>query len=160
MTTPNLGEFMVVRTGGWVASAIRAITHSGVNHAALYVGHGQIIEAQPGGARLTRITAYPKAIWSHQDLSMPAREAVVKAALGLVKTPYNFLDIGAQALVRVFHWHAPSWALKRLSSPARLQCAQLVDVAYEKAGIRLFKDGRPGGLVSPGDLYDLIEAEK
>lgn len=157
---PDLGEFMVVRTGGWVAAAIRVITHSPVNHAAVYVGRGFIVEAQPKGARVTSLKDhYAKAIWSHQALDVHTRLEIIKQALDLVGTPYNFLDIAAQALVRVFHWKAPKWALKRLSSPERLQCAQLVDVAYEKAGVVLFKDGRPEGLVSPGDLYKLIHPE-
>jgi hypothetical protein len=157
---PEIGEFMVVRTGGWFAAAIRSITHSPVNHAALYVGSGLVVEAQPGGAKLTRASHYPKAIWSHQTLPVPTRQAIVHAALALVGTPYNFLDIAAQGLVRVLHWDAPKWALKRLSSTHALQCAQLVDCAYELAGVKLFADGRPEGMVSPGDLYDLIEAEK
>lgn len=157
---PDLGDFMVVRTGGWVAQAIRLITHAPVNHAAVYVGTGSIVEAQPGGARVSRASNYPKAIWSHQALPMPVRLEIVKQALKLVHTPYNFVDIAAQAVVRVFGWKAPKWVLKRVSSSNQLQCAQLVDIAYERAGVQLFPDGRPEGLVSPGDLYKIIEAEK
>jgi uncharacterized protein YycO len=130
--TVGLGEFMVTKTDGWIGKVIRVLTKSPVNHAAIYIGKGFIVEAQPGGARIT------------QDF---------------VGTPYNFLDIGAQAIVRVFHWKAPKWALNRVSSPRTLQCAQLVDEVYMLAGVKLFKDGRPEGLVSPGDLYDLIEGK-
>lgn len=154
---PKPGDFMVTATGGWVAWAIRKITNSKVNHAAVYVDHGGlVVEAQPGGARLTKASKYKKAIWSNFNLNGDTRFHIVTNALSFVNTPYNFLDIAAQALVRVFDWHAPKWALKRLSSSKRLQCAQLVDLAYERAGVTLFKDGRPEGMVSPGDLYKLI----
>lgn len=157
MPKPHLGAFMVTKTGGWVGWAIRLITHSPVNHAGVYVGHGFLVEAQPGGARIVKTTRYPKALWFTPPISVHAQLAIIEAALNLVGTPYNFLDIAAQALVRVFHWHAPKWALRRISNPSRLQCAQLVDVAYETAGVTLFVDGRPTGLVAPSDLYDLIQ---
>lgn len=154
---PGLGAFMVTKTGGWVGWVIRKVTHAPVNHAAIYIGYGFIVEARPGGARVSSASDYPNAIWSKPPISVHTQLRIVRAALDLVGTPYNFLDIAAQALVRVFHWKAPKWALKRISSPQRLQCAQLVDIAYEKAGVKLFADGRPEGLVSPGDLYRLIE---
>ena len=154
---PRLGAFMVTETGGFVAWAIRKITKSPVNHAGVYVGHGFLVEAQPGGARVSLAARYPKAIWSTPPISVHTDLAIINAALDLVGTPYNFLDIAAQALVRVFHWKAPNWALKRISNPERLQCAQLVDIAYGKAGVELFSDGRPAGLISPGDLYQIIE---
>jgi hypothetical protein len=153
---PAIGAYMVTKTHGWVGWAIRWITHSRVNHAGVYVGKGWLVEAQPHGARLVKIKAYPDAIWS-QALDSKTGKAIARAALGLVGTPYNFLDIAAQACVRLFKWQAPEWALRRLSSPKRLQCAQLVDEAYRRAGIQLFMDGRPAGLVAPGDLYDLME---
>lgn len=148
---------MVTKTGGWFAWAIRKVTHSPVNHAGVYIGHGFLVEAQPGGARITKITKYPSAIWSIPPISVHTQLAIIHAALDLVGTPYNFFDIAAQAIVRVFHWKAPKWALKRISDPSRLQCAQLVDVAYVEAGETLFIDGRPAGLVAPADLYQLIK---
>lgn len=157
---PELGDYMVTATGGWFARKIREFTRSGVNHSGVYVGLDYLVEAQPGGAKLTRLSAYPQAIWSTFNLSRPQRGRVATAALGLVGTPYNFVDIGAQWAVRALGWHAPKWALRRLSTPKRLQCAQLVDLAYERAGIRLFPDGRPQGLVAPSDLLDLINKER
>lgn len=156
---PHLGAFMVTPTGGWFAKGIRWVTHSKVNHAAVYVGHGFIVEAEPEGAKVTLLTSYPKAIWSEPPISVHTQLAIVNAALDLVGTPYNWFDIFAQFLVRVLHWKAPNWALKRISNPKRLQCAQLVDVVYQKAGVTLFGDGRPSGLISPEDLRNLIVAD-
>lgn len=156
---PDLGAYMVTPTGGWVGWAIRQITHSTVNHAAVYVGNGLIVEAEPKGARIARAKNYPKAVWSTTPRPLHVQLAIVHQATDLIGTPYNFLDIAAQALVRVFHFKAPKWALKRISSATRLQCAQLVDIAYERAGVKLFEDGRPEGLVAPSDLLNLIQKD-
>lgn len=155
MPAPKLGDFFVTRTNGWVAAVIRWITHAPVNHAGIFIGYGQVVEAQPRGATISDLTRYPGAIWSHMELSDVQRQYLHDAAMHTVGTPYNFADIAAQAIVRLFDWHAPKWAIKRLSRPDRLQCAQLVDLCYQRAGIDLFPPDRPSGLVSPGDLYDL-----
>lgn len=148
---------MVTPTGGIFGRLIRKVTHSTVNHAAVYVGLGFIVEADPHGARVRQASNYPKAIWSTTPTSVHTQLAICHAALDLVGTPYNFLDILAQALVRIFNWKAPKWALQRISDPKRLQCAQLVDEAYRRAGVKLFSDDRPSGLVAPSDLLDLIK---
>lgn len=154
---PQIGDYLVTATGGWFGKAIRRVTRSPVNHAAVYVGDGMIVEAQPGGAKKSPVTEYPNAIWSHMHLSHFQRVGIAIRAENMIGTPYSFLDIFVQALVRIFGWHAPGWAIKRLSSPKRLQCAQLVDYCYQKNDIELFPDGRPNGLVSPGDLLDAIQ---
>lgn len=155
---PELGDFMVTATPGFVARMIRLITHSKVNHAAVYVGERWLVEACPSGAQPTLITHYPNATWSSLPLTASQRSMIATRAVDMIGTPYNFLDIAAQLAVRVFRWHAPQWALDRVARPDRLQCAQLVDLAYQLAGVHLFKNV-PMGLVAPGDLYDLIEAK-
>lgn len=150
------GNFMVTATSGLVAWVIRWCTHSPVNHAAVYIGGGQIVEAQAKGAVISPVKNYPNAIWSDFTFQPGVESRLYQATMDVVGTPYNFLDIAAQALVRIFHWKAPKWALRRVSRPDRLQCAQLVDVVYQRAGITLFPDGRPNGLVSPEDLRQVI----
>jgi uncharacterized protein YbjT (DUF2867 family) len=152
------GDYLVTSTRGRFAGIIRKITHSGVNHAAVYVGSGQIVEAWTGGARLRPVSVWPDAIWSTVELTGAERLSIVRYARAMVGTPYNYKDIVAQFVVRVFRWNAPPWALDRLGRPDRLQCAQLVDLAYAAAGVSLFPDGRPFGLVAPSDLEGLIHA--
>lgn len=156
---PDLGDFMVTPTSGLFAWCIRKVTHSPVNHAAVYVGYGLVMEARPSGAGPAGVSQYPKATWSNIPLNPSQRLKIASAALDMKKTPYNFLDIAAQFFVRVFGWNAPVWALNRLGRSDRLQCAQLVDLAYNKGGVQLFPDARPMGLVAPSDLYDLIEKD-
>jgi hypothetical protein len=152
------GDYLVTASPGWIPWLIRKITRSTVNHAAVYVGEGLVVEAWQSGARLRKVSEWANAIDSTVPLTGNERIAVCRYARAAIGTKYNFLDIAAQALVRVFGWNAPQWVLDRVSRPDRLQCAQLVDLAYAAAGVHLFPDGRPLGLVAPSDLKDLIHA--
>lgn len=156
---PELGAFGVTRTNGWAAPWIRLITRSTVNHAFVYVGNGQIVEANPSGAAVGNVSEYPHAIWSHMALTDQQRHAIANAADTLVGTPYSWVDDVCIGLADLFGWHVPEPVRARLSGRSRLMCSQLVDVAYSKAGIHLFPDGRIPGDVSPGDLLHLIEGQ-
>ena len=159
MTEPALGAFGVTATNGWKAWVIRAVTRSTVNHAFVAVGNGRIIEANPFGADLGWVGEYPHAIWSDAppDGKGPA---VAAAAIRLKGTPYSWIDDACIGLADVFGWHVPEPVRKRLTRRTRLMCSQLVDTAYRDAGLELFHDGRIAGDVSPGDLLDVILAEK
>lgn len=155
---PKTGDFMVTATSGIVGRLIRLITHSKVNHAAICIGGNYIIEAEARGVRINTVSAYPKAIWSDMTLTDMQRQKSYDEAVSLLGTPYSFLDIAAQFFVRVFGWHAPKWALDRLADPGHLQCAQVVELVYERIGIDLLH-GKPMGLISPEDLLEDIEAQ-
>lgn len=159
---PEIGDFGVVNTGNsFAARLIRWATQSTVNHAFVYVGNDQIVEAEPHGAALSRASKYPNAIWSTGKFKLNnlARFTIRGNAKGLVGTPYNWLDILAIGLAQRKLGRIvglKSWIARRLSNDGKLICSQLVDYCYQKAGIQLFKDGRPCGMVSPGDLLNLI----
>ena len=156
---PELGAFGVTATSGWKAWVIRAVTRSDVNHAFVYVGDGRIVEANPSGAAVGNVDEYPHAIWSHMALTTQQRHAIANAADTLVGTPYSWVDDACIGLADLFGWHVPEPVRARLSGRSRLMCSQLVDVAYSKAGVHLFPDGRIPGDVSPGDLLHLIEGQ-
>jgi cell wall-associated NlpC family hydrolase len=157
--TPALGAFGVTRTDGWAAWVIRAVTRSTCNHAFVYVGNGNIVEAQPKGATLSPARIYPHAIWSTMPLTDVQRECIAAEALKLVGTPYSWVDDACIGLADLFGWHVPEPVRHRLNRRDRLMCSALVDQAYRDAGVHLFPDGRIPGDVSPGDLEHLIEGE-
>lgn len=158
---PQPGDFAVVSTNGTAGWLIRLVTGASVNHAVLYVGDGMIIEAAPSGARRVALSTYDglTLYWSHLPLTDTQRQAVVAAATNHLGAPYSFLDDACIALARLFGVHVPQAVRDRLQGTNHLMCSQLVDVAYADAGIPLFNDGRLPGDVTPGDLYDLIQAE-
>ena len=158
---PTIGDYMVTRTGGFVAWTIRWLCHSPVNHAAVYIGGGKVVEAQPGGARVTDVAKYPDAIWSDMPLVHDDRVVIVWISLSLVGTPYSFWDIAALAVALITGRRTPRWIAHRLSRPDRLICSQLVDEAYRRAGVHLFDDAqRLPCEVTPGDLLNLIEEQR
>ena len=156
--SPQLGDYFVVRTTGWAAWGIRLVTASPVNHAGVYVGNGLIVEAESAGARMVHASIYPDAIWSHLDLTPAQRRSIGEAAKAKIGTPYSWLDDAAIGAAKLLGRALPAFVRDRLKSKGRLMCSQLVDVCYHEAGVDLFTDGRYPGDVSPGDLYDLIEA--
>lgn len=154
---PQPGDYFVVRTNGWAAFLIRAVTRSTVNHAGILLYGGRVIEGRPGGAGFIDAAAYPDAIWSTIPLTDVERTSVVAHALNHAGAPYSWVDCAAIGLAKVFGWHLPQAVRDRLSDKSQLMCSGLVDLSYEEAGIHLFNDGRIPGSVSPGDLYDLID---
>lgn len=154
----DVGDFFVVRTNGLAAAGIRVVTQSTVNHAGVYVGDGQIVEAQPGGARIAPASIYPDAVWSTGKLGVTTDQGVLigDEARRLIGTPYSWVDCACVGEAHLFGWHVPGSVRDRLNRVDRLMCSQLVDTAYLHGGVHLFADGRIPGDVSPGDLYDLI----
>jgi hypothetical protein len=165
---------------GWAVGVGQALageasrwTHAGI----ILAETGTILEAEPGphGARIGTISEYagrPLLIsdgpvqraldaWSQSRpaLLFPAdrphmeaaiRSRVVVEARKLVGVPYSGLDYLALALL---HLGLPDgWVRRRVQASGHMQCAQLVDAAYRRAGIRLWDDGRLPGDVMPADL--------
>lgn len=156
---PTTGDFMLVKTPGWRAKVIQAVTRSEVNHAVVLVNPGQIVEADPGGAQEVPLDTYdgmPK-WWSRIELTTAQRRNIAVAARALVGTPYSWMDVLCVGLAHLFGVHVPARVRARLSDPSRLMCSQLVDAVYLQAGVHLFTDGRLPGDVSPGDLLDLVQ---
>lgn len=157
---PELGDFGVVRTNGFLGRLIRVVTRSSVNHAFVYVGGGQIVEAEPAGARLAPVSEYPTIVWAGWPLTGPQQTAVADAARSLLGTPYSWVDCAAIGVAKLFGEHVPPAVRRRLNRKDRLMCSQLVDYSYQLGGVTLFPDGRYDGDVSPGDLLDLIRGAR
>lgn len=150
--TPRVGDYGTVRTSGVPAALIRLGTRSPVNHAFIYAGNGRIVEAQPGGAVWTELH-YTNIHWSDHFLTRDQRWSIAKAAHSMLGTRYGWADIAALSFACAgIRSHAID---KRIERTDRLICSQLVDKAYELAGLHLFTDGRLPGEVTPGDLYNL-----
>lgn len=162
---PLAGDIGVTRITGAVGFGIRlgqwlnGSGYANYEHAFVYVGHGLIVEAMPGGARLARLDQYPPGTvrWL-----VPERGAlnlrgiaIQRRAYSLVGTPYSFLDYLAIAAVRL---RLPSKRLRKyVANSGHMICSQLADEAWRRAGVQMFNDGRPAGLVTPGDINKLID---
>jgi uncharacterized protein YycO len=155
--SPRVGDFGVARTRGLFAWLICRGTRSKVDHAFIYDGE-QIIEAQPGGAIQSPADRYPKAIWSSFDLTDSERASIAHWATQQIGVPYGWPDIVALAFA--CYGIRFRWVDRRIERMDRLICSQLVDKAYDLAGVHLFADGRLPGQVTPGDLLAVIRAHE
>ncbi|MER8186950.1 hypothetical protein [Kitasatospora sp. NPDC094015] len=128
-------------------------------HAFVLVDDDHLVEAQPGGAELRPASVYRDhpMLWSTGivPLTDEQRGAVVAAALGYQGVPYSFADYAALAAHR---FHLPVGPLIKgyVASTKHMICSQLVDQCYHDAGVRLFRDGRWSGYVTPADLANRL----
>lgn len=176
MVDPKVGDFFVYRSNGLMGKIIRWVTSSSVNHAGIYVGGGKVVEAKIGGAAYNTLEYYKDALWSTD--SLPAhlvptdiqRVTIALAANAELGVKYGILDILAIGLaqrrlgdlvaVTQEALDKEPWlvrkAVERIQNMNKLICSQLVDHDWNIAGVHLFEDGRIEGLVSPGNLRDLL----
>lgn len=165
--SPQPGDFAVVRVNGDVGRLIRVgqwLNGDGFadyEHAFVLVEDGQIIEAEPGGARRAALSEYEgrPTMWSTGRIALTGeqRARIVAAAEGYIGTPYSAADYFALA---AHHLHLPGGPLLRhyVADSRHMICSQLVDQCYQDAGVQLFKDGRWPGWVTPADLHRLMLA--
>lgn len=167
-----VGGLVLVPASGWTGFGIALAQlscgkPSRYAHSAVLVStDGQLVEAEPHGARIGHIEAYPDArICDLPVLDAPGalgsraalRDRIRAVALRHAeqKTPYSFLDFLA---IAALHWKLPSARIRAyVKSRGHMQCAQLVDSVYRAAGIHLFQDDRLSGDVMPADLAQWVD---
>ncbi|MFI7102344.1 hypothetical protein ACIBK8_23660 [Streptomyces sp. NPDC050161] len=145
----------LIRIGQW----LNGNGFADYQHAFLVLPDGQLLEAEPGGARIARLDSYADAdvlYVSPPEYSPQHRADVCAAALKYVGVPYSFLDYLAIATHRI-HLNVPG--LRRyVAATGHMICSQLVDQCYQDAGMHLFDDGRWPGYVTPLALHELLTA--
>lgn len=127
-------------------------------HAFLLLPDGDIIEAEPGGARIVSVDEYADVpvYWCHalrQEITDDQARRVCEQGYEFHGVPYSFLDYFAIFQTRVLHL-PPGLLKERLVSTRNMICSQLVVQCYSDAGERLFPKWYPGQ-VTPLDIYDL-----
>jgi uncharacterized protein YycO len=156
MYQPAVGDYGVVKTGGFFGKLIRLGTLSRWNHTFIYVGSDKIIEATPRGVILSPVNNYPEIGWNkHEELTNTQRIQIHDFAMSTLGKPYNFVVI-ANLMLRIlgFKLLANTRLLHRLSQHDGFICSELVAEAYAKAGITLIE--KPVDQVTPGDLAERL----
>lgn len=163
MTKISVGDIGLVQIRGQVGQWIRlgqwlnGDGYADYEHAFVYVGEGDVIEAEPSGARFNSIKHYEDAMLVLKcppDLGI----SVAAAALGYKGVPYSFLDYGALATHRL-HINVPG--LKRyIQNTGHMICSQLADAAANFGGWHIFDDNRWPGYVTPGALTRVALSQK
>lgn len=148
----NVG--LLIRIGQWLNGS----GFKNYEHAFVYLGHDNVVEGQPEGARLGKLSKYDSVLWLHCPAQF--RLGVAKAALGFLGTPYSWADYFALAAVRL-HLFPLNILLRRyVASSGHMICSQLADQAARKGGWHIFTDGRPSEDVTPADLANIAEVWK
>ncbi len=149
------GAGRLIRLGQW----LNGDGFADFEHAFVLVGGGELVEAEPGGARSAPLSEYDgRSIrWSTGRLQLTddQRTAIVAAARGYLGVPYSFLDYAALAAHR-FRLPGNSLVKGYVADTRHQICSQLVDQCYRDAGVQLFHDGRWPGYVTPADLNGLL----
>jgi hypothetical protein len=128
-------------------------------HAYIVLDDETVLAAQPGGARIDKLSDYKnKAVYLQRDLTDEQRATIVKEARALEGLPYSFLDYLALALARF--GIKPQWLKKYIANTGHMICSQLCDEVYRRAGIHLFNDDRLPQEVTPGDLLYILAGEQ
>jgi len=153
MQEPNLGDYFVVRTTGIAARLIQLGTWSKWNHAGIYIGNGQVVEARPTGVSVSPLSKYEhnKIIWNTDhdaSLTEAERKKLVDFATGFCGDGYGIWSIVALGFkcfgLSLF---PANWLAVR---EKKVICSQLVAWSYSHVGIKLSK--HPHALVTPKEL--------
>ena len=151
---PRIGDYGVVSSNGFLAKLIRLGTISRWNHAFIYVGDNQIVEANPTGVAISPLANYPKVAWNmHEELSDDQRTKIVDYAKSTVGRPYNFGIIAVLALRAIGIKIFPKKATDYLAKHEGYICSELVAEAYENAGFPICP---AVDLCNPGDLAERL----
>jgi hypothetical protein len=150
---PNIGDYFVVHTTGIPAKLIQFGTRSKWNHAGIYLGDDQIIEARPQGVNLAHISKYDSKpiIWSNESsLTEQERINLVNFAKHFQNEGYGIWSIvalGFKCLTFGIPLIPADWLAIR---EKRVICSQLVAWSYSHVGVKL--SHKKHALVTPKDL--------
>jgi uncharacterized protein YycO len=126
---PGPGNYICLKTGGWLAWLIRRSTHSKVNHAVIVTADGGIIEATPQGVQRGTLAEYAGSYAvanTAEAMTGSQRVAVVTKAQSLIGDAYNYADLLAIGLGDLgWHWRL---LLRIARADKLLICSQLVAV--------------------------------
>jgi len=158
------GDIGLTKIGGVLGFFVSLGQHlagdsSRYTHAYIVLDDETVIAAQPGGARIDKLSDYHnKSIYLQRDLTEEQRACIVAHARTLEGLPYSFLDYLAIALARF--GIKPKWLIRFIVDKGHMICSQLCDEVYRRAGIHLFNDNRLPQEVTPGDLLYILAGEQ
>lgn len=159
MVAPRPGDIGCTQIRGTAGRLIRAGEwlngdgYGDFEHCFVYLGGSELIEAEPGGARIAHLSEYDQRTIRWVRCPDPYRTQVAAAARALEGTPYSFLDYWAIAAHRL---HIPVPGLRAyIGAEGHLICSQLADLAARRGGWILFNDNRWAGYVTPSEIAAL-----
>jgi cell wall-associated NlpC family hydrolase len=150
------GDIILNTTEGFVSETIRYFSNASYNHAAIYVGNGEVVEAVGSGVRKIKLTEFlaegdhiiRSMVLRDANLTGSQREAIADFAKKQVGKPYNIATLPF-ALGKRKPDNANSF------NRDSYYCSQLVAAAYSSAGARLDATLEH----SPGELAGMVKSK-
>ncbi|MCY9056039.1 hypothetical protein MOE90_20555 [Bacillus spizizenii] len=154
------GDIIFVQGKGVVSRIIRVFDKGKFSHVAIAMSESQVIEADVD----TKVAVRPLSMDKYRmveivdlELTLKQREEVVKSALKMVGTKYDYIQLLWYALRKIFGFRGRN----RLNNPKYVICSEMVFRALNEAGIledlgidESYEDGID---LTPNELYDLVK---
>jgi len=165
----NRGDLIFTRSLDFTGKVIRFITRSEINHVAIYLGNGKIIESQLGhGVRNYDLQDYMNDekcqvyYGSLKHISSKQIETAIKNAENLLKSPY---DLAGQAgiLFKIIimgiglGWLVKFYGKNITQNDNAYWCSELVAHCFEKAGVRFTQVDQRYATPEDFAISDLID---
>jgi uncharacterized protein YycO len=131
---------------GW---AIKWWTNAEVNHAAVSIGNGEIVEAAPEGVIKCSINKYLNdndMLWIYDcaDATDGQRQQIKASALTMVGNPYDYREIAGIAIGH------------QENTPGHNICSEVAGISYKVSGLRA--SDVDTDKVVPGDIQNYAQA--
>lgn len=157
---PPAGVYGCVKTGGFVAWLIRAVTRSYADHVFIALGDGQIVEAEPGGVRIRDISEYTGCrieLNTGETMTDMQRAAVAEFAKSKRGEPYAWTADAVDGLRCLgLRWRI----LARFERARRsVMCSELAAQAGQYAGLDWNCGYDNPACVTPADLARRIDEQ-
>lgn len=151
----QVGDVLVSTTSAVISQIIKVATWGQYSHAALYVGDGQVVDATADGVKQRSLKTFlgeasKVGVLRAKRVASTVTRQVVEHARKLIGTQYNYQGLAGMALDRMACFAKNTLdAARCLRSVASVPkpfmnsnsyfCSQLVDTAWRRAGIKLFR---------------------
>jgi len=148
------GTYCCVSTTGLFGRVIRMVTRSRYDHALIYLGSGDIVEATVTGVRISRLASYsgrPMCANAAEAMTDTQRAGVCAKGRSFAGDEYGWGTIALIAL-RLAGIRS-RWLTRLLSDRDAVICSQLVCEAGEAEGLTSWQCGEPSPqFVEPAEL--------
>ncbi|MCY8228712.1 hypothetical protein MOC30_14075 [Bacillus spizizenii] len=154
------GDIIFVQGKGIVSKIIRMFDRGKFSHVAIAMSESQVIEADVD----TEVAVRPLSMDKYRlveivdlELTFEQREKVIRSALKMIGTKYDYIQLLWYALRKIFRFRGRN----RLNNPKYVICSEMVFRVLNESGIledlgidESYEDGID---LTPNELYDLVK---
>ena len=145
------GDVFLVHGTHVMSRIIRVVTDSHWNHATMYVGNGNFIEANNYGVKARSVDAYKEKdieVYRHKKIMGWQRKRIVAHALSKIGRGYDFFQILQLFFYYLFGFRGNA---REIGRGNKYICSELVAESYIKSGLQVYKKYN-ASQISPGDF--------